>query len=212
MTPETIMAWLRANELERRRVIAIVLGGLAIQALTAANHRALFMPWLDAEHPLVSPTPSAFFARVPSVGAGLGTGQRVASLSGLRRPIGSRGDRGDAGTPGGGAFDLTPANPIDGVFDPGGLSADGLSQSAGLPDGPGGAGPGLTPAGASGAPAAFDTPGAVPETTTWLMMLIGFAGIGGAIRRARRNAASAQRQAIALDRDAAQAAQHILAQ
>lgn len=185
MTAVSSPAWLHSTALDRRRVWAAFMGLTLIVGLGSVDQRAIFMPWADAEHPLVDTTPSAFFAQATRGDRGGGGGPRVGLANVLAAPRRFAPVAG-ASPAGGAAFTPVGLN---------GTELPGLDQVAfldpgftGLPGGGGGgganSGPGLPDAGTASAPIAALS---VPEASTWAMMIIGFGVIGAAMRRARRS-------------------------
>lgn len=182
-------AWLQESALERRYVTAIAIGLLAMLALVATNQRSIFTPWDPGANPLL--TPSAFFA---GPGRPLGGNRFVGN--GIPRLPGLPGAPSSA-TPGGPPAGFAPTIegdlpdvPIATLSDGDIPLAPGQSPFAGLPTGSDGS-RGTSP------PLATLTPvppiGAVPEPTTWIMLVMGFMLLGLALRRARRTAATDRR-------------------
>jgi hypothetical protein len=184
-------SWLHATALERRRVWGIFLAVPLLVGLGSIDQRAIFMPWADAEHPMIGTTPTAFFAQPRTLGDGGpgGRGDRP-TLGNAFNPPRRFGPASPGSTPGGAApveladagaglvpdLGQTPfADTGGGVGGPAGSGAGG---------GPN-AGPGLPDAGVASAPIAVT---AIPEASTWAMMIIGFGVIGAMIRGRRRRA------------------------
>lgn len=170
---------------QRSRIVLAMFGGLMFQSLFSWDQRALFLPWVDAEHPMVVTTPQAFFAAVPPINTG---GRRPLSLTRLARnglrftPPGQ--------TPGG-AVGEGPVPTTDTVIpDLPAVTSSALNDAGGGSPGVANSGVGNGDLGSVGAP--VSQVGSVPEASTWAMLLIGFGLIGHAIRqRSRLSRASA---------------------
>jgi len=186
---------LKDEERRRQLTIAALAAGLVISTLPVTNERALFSPFADL--PLLgefSPVAYAMFT-----GFGPGGGGRFPG--GMGGPLGPRaGGPPVGGTPTAFAAPLPPAGPtaaappappappvanfarpIDGPF---GSTTPGSPISQGFGPGdalgvPGGPGPiSIVPGNALPTPT---TP--VPEPAAWAMLMLGFATIGGLLRR-----------------------------
>lgn len=174
--------WIAINTRRRRALVGTLLAALLLHGLVYFNQRAMFMPWNEAEHPLVAPTPSAFFAQATPTGT---TGNAVAGrlATGAAPATPAITFNAPAGATTGGIEDGAVASDasIAGLPD-----ADPLATAAsdGAPAGDAGIGtPGVTPAAVGGAPVSFVGPTSVPETSTWVMLLLGFGVIGAVIRQ-----------------------------
>jgi hypothetical protein len=201
---------------ERRRQLTLgVLGGLLFATtLPVVNQRALFSPLGDV--PLLGDlTPVAYaatFGSYPGPFAGSfrpgnepgRVGEIPATAFGLRipgepAPVTPRGPNGSVpGLPG----PIVPGSPLpsSSPFNsgqtgfPGGVGSPGGAFGS---NGPGGGGVPGSPGGGTGVGSTPGATGAVPEPSTWLTMILGFAVIGTIMRRSRRRtlASSAAQQA-----------------
>lgn len=184
-------AWLQESALERRYVTVIAIGLLAMLALVATNQRSIFTPWDPGANPLLGP--SAFFAtplRGPS-----------AFFANTGRPFGGNGvpglpDNPAATTPGGqpgGPPRFIDANlpdpPVAPVLNGDLPLGPGQLPFTGLPIGSGNNG-GASPPLATLTPGGIPPVGAVPEPTTWVMLVLGFMMTGLALRHSRRTASA----------------------
>jgi len=198
MAPATLAPWLQSNRRNRRRLLAILAGTLAIQAFLVANQRAIFVPWAEAREAAL---PSAFFARVdpPVIRRGFGPSGR-SGQSGFTP--GQRSDPGSAGSRVPFAADegFRPTGPLepfvpDPQFSSVSLPGGGPGRTAG-PIGSGGGPVGSSPVGPIG-----PVVGPLPETSTWIMMLLGFGLVGHALRSRPLRKPSIKLEAITVDRD-----------
>lgn len=186
------MASLLARAQRRRRATSLLLvAGLIVSTLPVTNARALFTPFGEIAGPEL---PFAYAALIR-------TGDRRGEPRGRRggRPIAPGVNR--EVPPQAFAARFPSETPVAETVRP-------LSDTGGTPVTPNGGGssftgPGLSgfspPDSGGGAGPGSDTPNAtspVPEPATWMMMIFGFAFVGGMLRRARRKG-RAETQAFA---------------
>jgi hypothetical protein len=199
---------LRSEE-RRRQITLMLLGGLLfVTTVPVVNQRALFSPLGDV--PILGDlSPVAYAATfgtplTPGIPGGAGGtpvsggGEVPPGAYGARTP----GEPGFRAPPTGGTYSPPPPGVVGNppTFSsppgtpPGGNGVPG--GGGGLPGGGGGlpGGGGGLPGGGGGTPGGGGTTpgvvGAVPEPATWLTMILGFAIVGGIMRRARQQEAA----------------------
>lgn len=177
--------WMLVTALERRQVWGIFFAVPLLFGLGSIDQRAIFMPWADGEHPLIGTTPTAFFAQSqPQGGGGPRQGRNRPTLANASNAPPRFAPALPASTPAGAAPVEVADSGAGLVPDLGQLPA-GTGDNAGGGAGGGGpnVGPGLPDAGVATAPIAT---AAIPEASTWAMMIFGFGLIGAVIRGRRR--------------------------
>jgi hypothetical protein len=202
------------SEERRRQITLMLLGGLLfVTTVPVVNQRALFSPLGDV--PILGDlSPVAYAATFGTpLGPSSPGGPGIPPVAGGREvPPGAYGVR-TPGEPGFGGppvsgtssppplgivgnpptFSSPPGIPSGGNGVPGGggglPGGGGGTPGGGIPGGGGGlpGGGGGTPGGGGTTPGVV---GAVPEPATWLTMILGFAIVGGIMRRARRQEAT----------------------
>lgn len=198
------------SEERRRQITLMLLGGLLfVTTVPVVNQRALFSPLGDV--PILGDLSPVAYAATFGMplrpgspgGAGgppvVGGGEAPPGAYGARTP----GEPGFGGPSAGGTSSGTPPGIIGNpptLLSPQGTPTGGNGVpggGGGTPGGGGGTPGGGTPGGGGGLPGGGGgTPGgggtspgvvgAVPEPATWLTMILGFAIVGGIMRRARR--------------------------
>jgi hypothetical protein len=197
------------KDAERRRQITIMVlaAGLVISTLPVTNERALFSPF--GELPLLGKFSPVAYAMFTGFGPGGGRpgGGLIAPPGGPVGPGGVGGPGGDAVPPVAYAANVPPAGlppvavppadvppvanfvrPVGNGFPPGLPLAPGSGpgDALGTPGGPG-------PISIVDGP--LPAPG-VPEPAVWATLMMGFATIGGMLRRLRRTAARSDRRGV----------------
>lgn len=201
---------LRTEDRWRRWMMVGVVSVLTLSSGTVISERALFSPLAD-DPAFAGFAPIAYAMLTPTGGPGGPGGQGGLRRTGGNDPFpqafGAIPQPGDpaatGGAPGGIPDGATGAGPApQGV---GNLPSDSIPGGAGAPGGAGGGpggtlpGPGGSLPGGGGATPGGTTPGgpvtppvsAVPEPASWAMMILGFAFIGGILRRQRNGSSRA---------------------
>lgn len=182
MVPATLETWRLVNRRHRRLIFAFLICAALLQAATLTSHRGFFVNWPYGTRP-----PAAFFANVGGSG---NVGPSAPNPFGGRRffghhlpkPSGSNPIQPEfPGNDVGSDFALLianqPASPL--LLAPAG-EFTGFGFAPGSPSGLGN--PVNGPGGAPQIDPTVKAPASVPESSTWIMMLIGFGLIGGALR------------------------------
>lgn len=190
---------------QRRRLYTTLLlaGGMLTSTIFVSNERALFNPLDD-----LSGDDALAYAVTMRTGFGNGgpPGTRRWRTPGQPgEPAGNVPNDPTAfafpvpppDAPGAGITPQTPGGVTpQGFTPPGSLDPNTPGLSGGTPPQGGGGGSPTFP-GAPGLPGTIGQPvGAVPETSTWAMMIIGLGSIGGLLRRRQRRALEEQREAL----------------